>query len=81
MMMLKLYSLQGFPWLPLSIRLYRPSFSAGPQDQIVCLYRAIVVRFLPEVQHLLVCVKESSGERCLLVRPKISSRVLHVLFV
>ena len=31
-----------FPWLSLSIRLYRPSHSVGPLDYILCLYRAVV---------------------------------------
>ena len=41
-----------FSWLSLSIRHYRPTYSAGPQDYILCLYTAVVDRFMPDVQHL-----------------------------
>ena len=70
-----------FPWLSLSICLYRPSHSAGPLDNILCLYRAIIDRLQPDVQHLYVHVKESTEERRLLARPYFSSSVLHVSFV
>ena len=43
----------GLPGLSLSIRLYCPSHSAGPLDYILYLYRAVVDRFRPDVQHLL----------------------------
>ena len=52
----------GFSWLSLSIRLYHPSHSAGPLDYIQCPYRAGIGRFLPDVEQLLVCVKESTEE-------------------
>ena len=53
----------GFPdSLSPAIRLYRPPPSAGPLDNILCVYRAAVDIFEPVVQHLLVCGKESTRE-------------------
>ena len=34
-----------FPWLSLSIRLYRLSHSAGPLDYVLRLYSAVVDKF------------------------------------
>ena len=59
----------GFPLLSLSIRFYHPSYSAGSLDCILCLYRTVVDKFLPDVQHLLIRVKEPTGERRLWARP------------
>ena len=44
--------------LHLSIRVYCPSHWVGPPDYILCLYRAVVDRFLLDVQYLLVHMKE-----------------------
>ena len=72
-----IYYVMPLARISLVIRLYRPSHSAGPLDNTLCLYRAIVDRFLPDVQHLHVCVKGSTRKRRLWARWSIP----HVLFV
>ena len=67
--------------LSLTIRPYRPSLSAGLPDYILCLYRAVVGRFLLVGQHWHVHVKRSIREYHSRVRPCFSSSVLHALFV
>ena len=71
----------GFSWLFLSIRFYCPLYSEGPQDYILYLYRAATDKFLVDVQHQLIHVKESLKEHRLWARLFSSSSVLHVLFV
>ena len=71
----------GFPWLFLTIRIYRPSNSASPLDYILSLYRAVVDKFYLDVQHLLVRVKESTGERRLWACVYFTSSVPHVLSI
>ena len=55
--------MEFFYFLSLAIRLYQPSFPAGPLDYILCSYRTIVDRFKPTVQHLHVRVKGFREER------------------
>ena len=43
-----------FPWLSFAIRHYYPLHSAGPLFYILCLNRAVVDKFQPDIQHLLV---------------------------
>ena len=49
----------------LGIRLYHPSLPTCPLDYIVCPYRAVIDRLRLVVQHFLVRMKGSTGERCL----------------
>ena len=70
-----------FPWLSLTICLYRPLHSAGPLDYIMYQYRAVVYKFQLVLQHLLVYGKEYSGKHHLWARPYVPSSVSHVLFV
>ena len=49
--------------LSLSLSLSRPPLPAGLFDYILCLYRTVVDKFLQVVQHLLVRVKGSIGDR------------------
>ena len=74
------YCEHRFPWLSLLIRLYHPSHSADPPEYILCLYKAVVDRFLPDIQHLFTHMKESTGECCWWAWPYSSSSALHVFF-
>ena len=65
----------------ITICLYHPSHLVGPLDNILCLYRAVVGKFSPDTQHLLIHVKGSTEKRQLWVQPYFSTSVLHVLFV
>ena len=52
-----LCSQYGFPWLSLAFRPYYPSLPPGPLESILCLYRALVGKFLLVGQHVLVRMK------------------------
>ena len=71
----------GFLWHSHAICLYHPYVPAGLLDYILCLYRAVVDKFLLVVQYSHIRVKRSIGERRLWVRRYYSSSVLHVLFI
>ena len=52
----------GFPWLFLIICFYHPLPLGGLQDYILCLYRAIIDKFLLVSQHIHIHEKGSIGE-------------------
>ena len=66
--------------LSLAIHPYHLSFPAGLLDYILCLYRAVVGKFLLVGQHWHIHVK-GTIEHHLWVHPCFSSSVLHVLFI
>ena len=82
-MIIKSNCWHGFPWPSLAIHPYRPSLQAGLLDYILCLYWAIVCKFLLVGQLWHVHVLGSMGECLLRVRPFFSSSVplaLSILF-
>ena len=75
MIIIMSFRLHGFPWPYLAIRLYRPSRSAGLPGYILYQYRAVVDRFLPVAQPLLIRLMGSTGKLRLWVCPYLSSSV------
>ena len=60
---IKLCCQRGSPRLFLAIRPYHSSLPAGLLEYILCLYRAVVCKFLLVGQHWHVRVLVSMGER------------------
>ena len=70
----------GFPWLSQQSSLSSIA-SAGIQDYILCVYRAVVNKFYLVVQHLHVSVKGYIEECRLWFRPYFSSSFPRQLLV
>ena len=72
-----------FPWLSLSLAIHLSHLLplAGPLDNILCLYRAVVDKFQLVIQHMLVHVMGSKGEDYLSVLPYSSHSVPYILLL
>ena len=70
-----------FPWLSLSIHPYNPLRLVGSSDNIRCLHKAVMRKYLLVSQHQHIHLKGSIEERHLWVCLYFSNSVLDVLFI